>query len=51
MGLYVKRFGVFLAVLVLFTSLIHSPYAVDKGNGKGSAPGEVSPSFTHDIRE
>ena len=29
MGLYVKRFGVFLTVLVLFTSLIHSPYAVD----------------------
>ena len=49
MGLYVKCFSVFRSVLVLFTSLIHSEYAVDNGNGEASTPGEVSPSFTHDI--
>ena len=49
MGSYVKIFSVFLSVLVLFTSLIHSAYAVDNGNEEGSTPGEVSPSFTHDI--
>ena len=49
MGLYVKCFSVFLSVLVLFTSLIHSTYAVDNGNEEVSTPGEVSPSLTHDI--
>ena len=36
MGLHVKCFSVFLSVLVLFTSLIHSAYAVDNGNEEGS---------------
>lgn len=49
MGLYVKCLGVFLTVLVLFTSLIHSAFAVENGNGEGSTLGRVPPSFTYDI--